>query len=278
MARPVPLRQLRQQLDALTPPARAEDGARVTFGCAEVDERLGGGLPQAKLHELSATNADDWPAAAACALLLAARCGSDKGIGGRGPILWLTDARRRAGALGALYPPGLAELGVDPARLLSITAPDGLAQLRAAADIARCHAAPALVIELAAPLAALDLTASRRLLLAAEESGATLWLLQRSARTAPSAAFSRWRIASAPSAPLPANAPGPPAFTLELNRHRGGAQPFALTLEWNRDAQIFALPALIIPAEAAPLPRPRSALAGGRGVGAALAKVWRRAA
>jgi protein ImuA len=276
MPRAIPLRQLRQQLDALTPPARAEDSARVAFGCGEMDARLDGGLPQAKLHELSAASADDWTAAAACALLLAARCGD-----GRGPILWLTDARRRAGAPGALYPPGLVELGVDPARLLHITAPDGMAQLRAAADIARCHAAPALVIALPAPLAALDLTASRRLLLAAEESGATLWLLQRSVQTAPSAAYSRWQIASAPSTPLPANAPGPPAFTLHLTRHRGGAQPFALTLEWNRDRFVFARPtSALAPAHPTAISGARLAMAGGGGMGARLAQLWgeRRAA
>jgi protein ImuA len=276
MAAAIPLSQLRVQLDAIVPPVRAETGARVGFGCAEVDARLDGGLPQAMLHEICAIAGEDWPTSAAFALLLAARCGD-----GRAPILWLADARQRGGSLGELYPPGLAELGVDPARLLAITAPDGLAQMRAAADIARCHAAPALVIELAAPLAALDLTASRRLLLAAEEGGATLWLLRRDARPVPSAAYSRWQVAAAPSRPLPANAPGPPAFALELSRHRGGVQPFALTLEWNRDHLAFARPAPApAPAKTAPLPGARPALAGGGGVGARLAQLWgeRRAA
>ncbi len=272
MAPATPLRQLRQQLDAMVPPARAERGARVGFGCGDMDARLDGGLPQAMLHEVTAAAPADWPSAAASALLLAARCGD-----ARGPILWLTDQRRQGGVVGALYPPGLAELGIDPARLLAVAAPDGLAQLRAAADIARCRAAPALVIELAAPLAALDLTASRRLLLAAEDSGATLWLLRRDARPAPSAAYSRWAVASAPATALPANAPGPPTFRFSLSRHRGGIAPFALTLEWNRDRFAFTLPAPA-PAESAPLPRPRPALAGRGGMGAALAGIWRRAA
>ena len=277
----VPLAQLRAQLDAILPPAAGAAGGRVGFGCAEVDARLDGGLPQAMLHEVMAASAADWPAAAACALLLAARCGD-----GRAPILWLHDGRRRGEQVGALYPPGLTELGVDPARLLIIAAPDSAAQLRAAADIARCRAAPALVIEIAAPLGQLDLTASRRLLLAAEESGATLWLLQRDPRPRPSAAYSRWAVASAPSTPLAANAPGPPTFALHLTRHRGGIAPFALTLEWNRDAFAFALPApaatFVAPAdthkpEAAPLPRPRPAVAGGRGMGAQLARLRRAA-
>lgn len=280
MAAALPLCQLRAQLDAILPPARVEAGARVAFGCADIDARLDGGLPQAMLHELSAANAGDWTAAAACALLLSARCG-----GGRAPILWLSTAQRRGrseggGAMGALYPPGLAELGIDPARLLSIAAPDGLAQLRAAADIARCRAAPALVIELVAPLGQLDLTASRRLLLAAEDSGATLWLLRRDARPMPSAAYSRWQVASAPSRSLPANAPGPPAFALTLTRHRGGVQPFALTLEWNRDRLAFARLADPAPADTAPLSGARAALAGSGGMGTALAQLWgeRRAA
>lgn len=268
MATALSLRQLRAQLDAILPPVHADTVPRVNFGCAEIDARLGGGLPQAMLHEVMAASEADWPSAAAYSFLLAARCGD-----GRAPILWLHDVRRRSGAAGALYPPGLVDLGVDPARLLSIAAPDGAAQLRAAADIARCHAAPAVVIELAAPLAAFDLTASRRLLLAAEDSGATLWLLRRDARVLPSAAYSRWVVASAPSAPMPANAPGPPTFTLHLTRHRGGVQPFTMTLEWNRDRFAFT-PA----AQATPLSRPRAAVVGGRGVGAQLARIWRRAA
>lgn len=266
------LSQLRAQLDAILPPVRAEAGARVGFGCADIDARLDGGLPQAMLHEVRGQSAEDWAAAAACTLLLAARCGD-----GRAPILWLYDRQRSSGRVGALYPPGLIELGIDPARLLSIAAPDGAAQLRAAADIARCRAAPALVIELAAPLAALDLTASRRLLLAAEDSGATLWLLQRDPRPRPSAAYSRWQVASAASTPLAANAPGVPTFALELTRHRGGISPFALTLEWNRDRFAFALPAPVAPADTAPLPRPRPAVAGDRGMGAELAWVRRAA-
>lgn len=278
------LAHLRAQLDAILPPVKGDAGTRVGFGCADIDARLDGGLPQAMLHEVTAASVEDWAAAAACALLLAARCGD-----GRAPILWLHDARRRSGgAVGALYPPGLAELGVDPARLLTIAAPDGMAQLRAAADIARCHAAPALVIEIAAPLRQLDLTASRRLLLAAETSGATLWLLQRDARpgslAGASAAYSRWQVASAPSSALAANAPGPPAFLLNLARHRGGTRPFAMTLEWNRDRFAFALPApTAAPADQSdgpPLPRSRSAVAGGRGMGIELAQLWggRRAA
>jgi protein ImuA len=274
MAHALSLVQLRAQLDAILPPPVGAAGARVGFGCADIDARLDGGLPQAMLHEVLAGSAEDWPAAAACALLLAARCGD-----GRAPILWLHDDRRGGGRLGTLYPPGLIELGIDPARLLSIAAPDGPAQLRAAADIARCRAAPALVIELAAPLAALDLTASRRLLLAAEDSGATLWLLQRDPRPRPSAAYSRWQVASAASTPLAANAPGPPTFALTMTRHRGGIAPFALTLEWNRDRFAFARPEPCpitdtAPAHPAPLPRPRPAVAGGRGMGMGLAQLW----
>eukprot|EP01035_Chromulina_nebulosa_P064639 gene64639-88434_t len=48
-------------------------------------------------------------------------------------------------------------------------------------------------------------------------------LLRVAASPAASAAATRWLVQAAPSRPLAANAPGPPAFTVTLLRHRGGA-------------------------------------------------------
>ena len=80
---------------------------------------------------------------------------------------------------------------------------------------------------------ALGLTASRRLQLAAEHSGVTAFLLRRSrcfdnpVLLEPSAAVTRWRVATVPSGPPLANAPGTPGlgrprWRLELIRCRGG--------------------------------------------------------
>jgi protein ImuA len=87
----------------------------------------------------------------------------------------------------------------------------------------------------------LSLTASRRLQLAAEVSGVTAFLIRRSRRfddpvlAQPSAAATRWRVASVPSAPPLPDSPdtpglGPPRWRLDLLRCRGG-EPHSWMLE-----------------------------------------------
>ncbi len=208
------------------------DDAQVSFGAQPLDGRLGGGLVRAALHEVYADSALDSASAAAFALLLAVRGSQAK------PIFWV---REKASArLGARpYGHGLAELGIDPASLLLIDAPDTIAALRAGADITRCGAVDAAIIEIVGKAPALDLTASRRLALVAGQAGVMTLLLRIGAEPVPSAAHTRWRVASAPSTPLPANAPGLPAFEVKLLRHRGGIAGIEARLEWNRDRQSF---------------------------------------
>ncbi len=214
----------------------AGDGARVALGDPAVDMRLGGGLARAALHELFASDPDDGEAAAGFALLLALRAQADAR-----PLLWVREARARH-ASGRLHAPGLAELGADPDRLMLVEVPDTLALLRAGGDIVKCGGVGAVVIEPWGKATALDLTASRRLAFAAERSGVFALLLRSGSDPPPSAAHSRWRIASAPSVPLPGNAPGLPAFDIELIRHRGGTPGFFTRLEWDRDEQAFRTP------------------------------------
>src|SRR3546814_11674827 len=84
----------------------------------------------------------------------------------------------------------------------------------------------------------LDLTASRRLALAAEKSGTTLLLLRTGADPVPSAAQTRWSVASAPSRAFAANAPGTPTFDITLLRQRSGPSGTSWRLEWNRYQRI----------------------------------------
>jgi len=231
--------------------------ARLGFGVAHVDARLGGGLPVAALHELYGAAEGDVPALAALALLLALRNGR------AGPIVWAGEARSRQH--GRLYGLGLVDLGVDPARLLLVEAPDTLAMLRAGADAAACNGVAAVILVPHGKAPAIDLTATRRLALAAARSGVTVLLL-RQGTVVPSAAHSRWQVAAAASARLAAEAPGPPAFALTLLRHRGGVTGFSTILEWNRDRTAFgtataggASAAAFKPAGAASVLRARAA-------------------
>jgi protein ImuA len=225
-------------------------------GHETLDAALGGGLSRGRLHELFAAEADDAASAAGFAAMLALRVGTTGA-----PILWLKsdDAARRGGRL---YVPGLVELGGEAGSLVLAIAPDSRALLRAAADAARSVGLGALVAECWGKCPALDLTASRRLSLAAEQSGVTLLLLRQEAQPSPSAADTRWKVAAAESSAIETNAPGSPRFEIELLRRRSGPSGMRWRLEWDRDQCAFREPAL--PGAVVPLPsrRPASAEAG----------------
>jgi protein ImuA len=212
------------------PPTRA----LLTLGVEATDARLGGGLARGALHEFYAAAAEDSSAAAAFALALAMR-GMLRGK----PVVWVREKQCTARA-GHLYAAGFVELGFDPGDLVLVDAPDTRAVLRAGADIVKCGDVGAVVIEPWGKAPLLDLTASRRLSMAAAMSGVLTLMLRADAEPMPSAAQTRWQVASAPSSSLAANAPGNPAFDITLLRHRGGIAGFETRLEWNRDAKSFA--------------------------------------
>lgn len=218
---------------------------RFTLGAPVLDAVLGGGLSRGALHELYAAGEADAASAAGFALMLALRAG-----GRQGHLLWLRQAR----GSGRLHGPGLAELGADPARLLVVNLADARTLLKAAADVVRSPAAGTVVIAPALPAPRIDLTVTRRLLLAAERSGVTAILLRGWGAQLPSAAATRWLVAAAPSSALEAGAPGAPALALDLVRQRGGPPSTGWRLEWDRDAAGFV---------AAPLSGAPSADAGG---------------
>jgi protein ImuA len=209
---------------------RAADagGEAATASLAQV---LTQDTPANALHEIFAASRGDNASASGFALMLAVMLTADTAP------LFLVRPYRRGG--GRLYPPGLSDLGIDPARCFSIDAPDTLSALKAAADIARSGAAGAVLIEIEGSPRLLDLTASRRLSLAAEKSGTAVLLLRLGAREAASAAYSRWQVASAQSVPLLADAPGGPAFTATLLRHRRMAAGQSARLIWNPEKRKF---------------------------------------
>lgn len=187
-------------------------------------------LPANAVHEIFAASRADTAAMAGFGVMLALM------LTGDAPCFFVRAMRRESATL---YPPGLAQLGLDPGRCFCVQAPDLLAALRATADIARSDAAGAVLVEIDGNPRLLDLTASRRLALAAEKSGTAVLLLRSGAREAPSAAFSRWQVASAPSTPLLADAPGPPAFAVTLLRHRRMTSGLNARLIWNLEERRF---------------------------------------
>ncbi len=246
------LAMLRRNLASIAG-GRLLSGDKIATGHPALDAMLGGGLKRGRMHELFASESDDEAGAAGFATLLALRT-----VGRRAPIFWLrTDEAERRG--GTVHAPGLVELGGDPDSLVLGQAPDARALLKVAADAARCPGLGALIVEAHGKCPALDLTASRRLALAVERSGATLFLLRLEAEPVPSAADTRWAVGSAPSRALEANAPGIPTFDIELLRRRSGPAGMRWRLEWNRDRLIFTDPALSGAVVSLPSRRPAAA-------------------
>ncbi|MBB6192506.1 protein ImuA [Sphingobium wenxiniae] len=204
--------------------------AHFPFGHPSIDRALDGGLARGRVHEFFACEGGE-AAVTGLSLILARLAGPEA------TTLWLRSSA--AARQGMPYGPGLAALGIDPAHLLIGVMRDEAMLLRAAVDALRCPALGALVLEIRGRAPQLDLTASRRLTLAAEQSGVTALLVRMDADPVPSAADTRWRVAAAPSAPLPGNAPGMSAFDLTLLRHRGGRDGMAWRLIWDSERSQF---------------------------------------
>jgi protein ImuA len=92
-------------------------------------------------------------------------------------------------------------------------------------------------MEIPGAVKTLDLAASRRLVLAAAESGVTAFLIRCSAELEPSATETRWRVRAACSARDDENW-GYPLFAAELVRNRHGPAGQWL-MEWKSENGIF---------------------------------------
>ena len=196
------------------------------------------------LHEVYAEPAD-WAAATIFALTALRSAQSEAKAE---PVLLCHSAKM--GLPARLYGQGLIALGIAPERLLFVHTRSGLEMLRAGVEAARCRGIAAVLLEIWGPCPEWTLTASRRLSLAAEQSGVTVLVLRGNAREQPSAAQTRWRVASAPSTALPANAPGLAAIDVELLRQRGGPAGMRWRLEWDARHGNFSetpLPGAVVP-------------------------------
>src|SRR5258708_5777220 len=165
-------------------------GGVLALGIAAIDDRLpGGGLPRIGIHEVIAGRG----AGAGFAALLAGKLAKESaGESAGGPVLWVA---RHA----ELYGPGLGRFGLAPERLVLVQAAHETEVLWVMEEALRSGALAAVVGE----LHALDLTAGRRLQLAAEAGGGTGLVLRPADTVAGAgAACSRWRV-RAPPPPQP---------------------------------------------------------------------------
>jgi protein ImuA len=213
--RPESLAELRRDVALMTRGATgaAFAAAPIPLGLAPLDRVLGGGLAGGALHEIA--GGDGGAAATGFAAFLLARALQQSAK----PGFWLTGA-----ATGRPYPPGLRHFGFDPARLWFAAARSPARILRAAEDALRSAALAAVLIEIEAA----DLTATRRLQLAAERGGAIGLMLRPFRQDALSAAASRWRVDA-----LPSGSDGLGQWQVSLRRARGtGLSPTGGSGAW----------------------------------------------
>ena len=236
------LEALRARVAAVEGEGRRAHGV-LPFGIDAIDAALpGGGLATGALHEVAGTapTLADEAAATIFVAAIAARL--------TGPVLWCRRQRD-------LFAPALAQAGLHPDRVIHAELADEAEVLNAMEEGLR-HAGLAAVI---GEVRRLALAPSRRLQLAAEASGVTALALRRPRRgettDEPGAGRTRWRIAPAPSAPLPVPGIARPRWRIDLVRVRGGEANNWLVEACDAEGRIALVPDIIDrSAEAAPAP------------------------
>ncbi|MBB2165249.1 damage-inducible protein [Gluconacetobacter sp. 1b LMG 1731] len=207
-----PLEALRDQIRRLEGSATRRR-AVLPFGIPDIDRRLpGSGLALGALHEVAGGGNDALNSAAAgqFAAGIAART--------KGKVLWIVTRQD-------LFAPALKQVGLDGSRVIYVEAGVDQDVLACFEEGLRRGGLGAVVAE----VARLSMTASRRLQLAAETSGALGIAVRRWRRQTeaadfgqPTASVTRWRISVLPSESLPVPGVGRARWLLELIRARAG--------------------------------------------------------
>lgn len=181
------------------------------------------------LHEIRVCGWRDAPAASGLALAISGKIAART----RKPAVFIREPRGYI-SVGRAYACGLSSFGVDPADIIVVSPESAKEALWATEEAAGASGVGAVVIEFLKPHKLLDLTATRRLQLAAEASGTTPIFLRSAGDATPSAARTRWRIAAAPSAAdsYDLKASGNPRWRVELEKCRAGGRG-AWVLEWD---------------------------------------------
>jgi protein ImuA len=186
----------------------------LALGAADADSMLGGGLSFGALHETAPERPGDFGAACGFTLALACLAAKDGG-----ETLWIqTDFARYEG--GALYGTGFDLFGLLSQRLLVLRARRAVDALFAMEEALKCRAVASVIAEL--PDDSADLTATRRLSLAARDHCGLGLLLRHRSSSMPSAAMTRWNVAAASGPRDDFGGIGITNFLLSLVKNRRG--------------------------------------------------------
>lgn len=258
-ARTSALATLRGTIERIEMQGGAHALQRAALGHACADAVLQGGLAKGAVHEVFCEGGRQSTVATGFVAGLAAR------VAPRRPLVWVRQDFSEA-EIGALSMNGLAEFGLDPRRLVTVRAPDVENALRTTADALACDAVGAVVLEVWGETRQLDLVASRKLTLAAQDAGVTGLLLRIATSPIPSTAETRWVVRAGPSPPASSwQEWGAPLFDAELIRNRHGPLGRWI-MEWKCDECLFSEAADPQPVAATPAHRPHQARADLQGV------------
>ncbi len=250
--------RLQAQLVALEEGARARAGEPAfTLGAPALDALMPGGGVAPGLHETRPQTYGDAPACAGLVARLAVRAAHAQ----PGPVAWIRPRRAGAHDYGDPDPAGLAAAGLDPDRVVLIRPRDVAGALWAGEEAARTPGVALVIVEVGAHRV-VDLTAQRRLELAAREAGRVVWSVRDHGPADPSPARTRWRVASAPGAAAGWRTPGDnaldgvgaPRWRVCWTRRRGLGAEVERTVEWDDATCGFGVVAAVAdrPARAGP--------------------------
>jgi protein ImuA len=163
------------------------DSQKVQFGLGPIEAAFPNGVfPTGAIHELISNTKENAAATTGFMAGLLSRTMQRGGV-----CVWISSKR-------TVFPPSLKFFGVEPDRVIFIDVRNEKDLLWMVEEALKCQALAAVVGE----LQEINLTESRRLQLAVEQSRVTGLLHRHNPRNANTiAAVSRWRISALPSAP-----------------------------------------------------------------------------
>jgi protein ImuA len=222
------LRQMVAHLDGTA--GRRQRQRLLPLGAPAVDAALGGGLAFGTLHDIAAAAPAEMGAATGFAVALAARVPRAR------TVLWIQQELASFEA-GYLYGPGFEIFGLPMRRFVMLRVMRSRDVLWAMEEALASRTLAAVVAELMNDDA--DLTATRRLSLAAAESETLALLLNHHATAGVNAAATRWQVAAHPGPRDSFGGLGVTAFALSLVKNRHG--PTGLWhVAWNHHERVFS--------------------------------------
>ena len=232
----------------------AEQGyGLIRFGIESMDAAFKDGFPVHALHEVRCSLTRD--IGAATGFLAGLMAGRMRAREGR--VVWIRDPASRLDG-GQLFPAGLAMFGLDPARLLMVHPTDLKTALWAGDEAAKCKELAGVVLHVKGNPRRFDMTATRRLMLKAQQNDLFVSVLRQGGEEEASAAATRWHVNTEISGPDPdlETGIGPLRLGLVLERNRNG-RTGQWTVAWNQQRQDFEhVPADIVDCPAASADRP----------------------